>query len=488
MASPETLTTAAGQTGARRRAAKDPDGGSGEVHELLMAAVAEAAALLKADGAMVYLMDPASGTLRFAHDAGIEGRRSRAWVRSINLPVGVGMFGRAVAERGVVMTHDYLEDAAFPHAADTDRVVSDVGMRSMVVAPMVAGNEVFGALGAFSTRPHAFDPAQTVLVRALADHAAGAMANARLIEALDASSRALAERAEVERSLRDITARISAARDLPAILQLGVDEAARLMGGNGARIDLMDPGSAVLRWAYASGSVRPDDSEIEADASEEELEKGLAGQAVVHGRPFWTGDYVPDTTFPHGTGADAYVELHGIHSVMSAPMSGDEGPIGALTVFSPRRDAWNEADAGLLSTIADQAAIAVRTTRLIEELDRSREALGRRAAAERALREIAARITVLRDPSEILGDVVAHAGRLVGADGVILDLLDPATGNLHWALDDGLGGTSRRGTGPAVDLGRGRRDGDGRRRGPRHRRRRRPRRAVPAVSRVDGVL
>ena len=100
-----------------------------------MAAVAEAAALLKADGAMVYLMDPASGTLRFAHDAGIKSRRSRAWVRSINLPIGVGMFGRAVAERGVVMTDDYLDDAAFPHAPDTDRVVSDVGMRSMVVAP-----------------------------------------------------------------------------------------------------------------------------------------------------------------------------------------------------------------------------------------------------------------------------------------------------------------------------------------------------------------
>jgi hypothetical protein len=52
--------------------------------------------------------------------------------------------------------------------------------------------------------------------------------------------------------------------------------------------------------------------------------------------------------------------------------------------------------------------------------------------AEQALREMAARITVLREPSEILKDVVKHAGRLVRADGVILDLLDPATGNLHW--------------------------------------------------------
>ena len=125
----------------------DPDGGIGEVHELLKAAVDEAARLLDADGAMVYLIDPATGHLRFAHDAGIRSRRSRTWVRTIDLPVGVGMFGRAVAERAVVMTSDYLDDAAFPHAPETDRVVRDIGIRSMVVAPLVSGETVFGALG-----------------------------------------------------------------------------------------------------------------------------------------------------------------------------------------------------------------------------------------------------------------------------------------------------------------------------------------------------
>ena len=80
------------------------------------------------------------------------------WVRSIDLPVGVGMFGRAVAERAVVMTSDYMDDAAFPHAAETDRVVRDIGIRSMVVAPLVSGETVFGALGAFSSKTDAFEP------------------------------------------------------------------------------------------------------------------------------------------------------------------------------------------------------------------------------------------------------------------------------------------------------------------------------------------
>ncbi len=416
----------------------DPDGGHGDVHELLTAAVVEAARLLDTDGAMVYLLDPVSNRLRFAHDAGIDSERSREWVRSIDLPIGVGMFGRAVAERTTVVTGDYLNDPSFDHAVEPDRVVRDVGIRSMVVAPLVAGDDVFGALGTFSSRGDAFTRAQIGLVRALADHAAAAMRNVRLIEALDGSRRELADRADSERSLREIAARISAATDLAAVLQLGVDEAARLLHADGARIDLIDPRSGLLRWAYASGAVRPDDS-VWPDDPDETLEQGVSGQAVVLARPFWTGDYANDRRFPHGHGADTYVAASDVRSVMAAPLMGETGAFGALTIFTSRPDAWGDGDAPLLGAIADQAAITIRTTRLIDELDRSREALRRRADAEQGLREIAARITVLRDPGEILQDVVAQAGRLVKADGVILDLLDPESGNLHWAMDDGLG-------------------------------------------------
>ena len=186
-------TAKAGRNGASR-AASDP------TNDLLRAAVEETARLLEADGAMVYLVDETTGNLRFAHDAGIKSKRSRDIIRGVVLEPGTGMFGRAVAERAVVLTEDYANDPSFPHASGPDRVVADMGIRSMVVAPLRHGDEVYGALGAFSKRLAAFDPARIALVRSLADHAAAAIANTRLIAALDESSARLADRAEVERT------------------------------------------------------------------------------------------------------------------------------------------------------------------------------------------------------------------------------------------------------------------------------------------------
>ena len=392
--------------------------------------------MLDADGAMVYLIDPATGNLRFAHDAGIRSERSRVWVRGLELAPGTGMFGRAVVERGTVATDDYGTDPSFRHASGTDRVVADIGIRSMVVAPLVAGDQVFGALGTFSTRASAFDQAQIALVRSLADHAAVAMANTRLIEDLDRSRMELAERAEAERTLRDINVRISAAADLSSVLQLAVDEAARLLQADGARIDLVDASSGLLRWAYASGALKPDD-ESWPDDPDETLDQGISGQAVVQSRPFWTGDYQRDERFPHGRGADTYVEAAGINSVMAAPLVGESGAFGALTTFTHRADAWSDAEAGVLEAIAAQAAIAIARMRLLEELDRSRNALAHRAEAERALREIAARVSSILDPATVLTQIVAESARLLGSDGARIDLWDERIGALRWAYSTG---------------------------------------------------
>ncbi len=156
----------------------------GSVDVALNRAVEEAARLLRADGAMIYLYDAETDVLRFARDAGIRDQAARDLIRDLTLPVGVGMFGTAFARAELVTTPDYRADPSFSHSAIADRIVEIANMRSMAVAPLAVDGKSLGALGVFVGRPIRFDDAQLGLLRALADHAAVTLANERLQEDL----------------------------------------------------------------------------------------------------------------------------------------------------------------------------------------------------------------------------------------------------------------------------------------------------------------
>jgi PAS domain S-box-containing protein len=433
------------------RVPRDPEGNGGVVEDVTAAetpddadrdilhhALEEAARLLGADGAMAYLLDPETGKLRFADDAGITDDHRREWVRTLEVEPGVGMFGRAVAEGQTVLTGDYGSDPGFVHFPGADRLVKTLAISSFLVAPLIAADRTFGAMGIYTSRPDAYGEHDVALVRALADHAAVAMANAELIHALARSRVELSRRADAERAVREIAANISALRDVEAILQQTVDEARRLSDSDSSRIDMLDPDGTTLSWAFASGedAIRTRETGLDSTFA---VGEGIAGRTVATGEAFRTGNYLSDDRFAHTPVSDALVRETGFRSVLSAPLRGEAGPLGAISVSSHRPDAYDDNQAGLLQGLADQAAIAIQNARLIEELDRSGMELARRAEAEQSLREIAAEITAIRETGSLLQQVVDAARRLVGADGSVLDLIDPAREALRWTYDSGIG-------------------------------------------------
>ena len=116
------------------------------------------------------------------------------------------------------------------------------------------------------------------------------------------------------------------------------------------------------------------------------------------------------------------------------PLVGERGPLGTLTVYTGEVDAFGEADARLLEALAGQAAIAMTNAGLIERLAASQADERRRADEERALREIAARITAIRDPSDLLQDVVDEAARLLRAERVRIDLIGRGAGRVGYTF------------------------------------------------------
>jgi PAS domain S-box-containing protein len=115
-----------------------------------------------------------------------------------------------------------------------------------------------------------------------------------------------------------------------------------------------------------------------------------------------TGDYLADPDFTHAEAPDRYIRQHGIRSVMSAPLIGEDGAIGSLTVHSQARDAFDSANAELLEVLASQAAIAVTNARLYEKLGEESAALARQTDSQRRLLQINQRLLSTLEPASVL--------------------------------------------------------------------------------------
>ena len=79
---------------------------------------------------------------------------------------------------------------------DQDELAQAVGLRSLAIAPLVSERGALGTLTVFADRPGKFTASDANLLGVLADQAAIAMTNARLIEELERSQTALEARAE----------------------------------------------------------------------------------------------------------------------------------------------------------------------------------------------------------------------------------------------------------------------------------------------------
>ena len=315
--------------------------------------------------------------------------------------------------------------------ADRDAFVREIGIRSVIAAPLIHRDVVVGVdQRLLATGPTPSTTTDAGLLAALADQAAVAIANARLIEELERSRAEIARRADAERTLREIAARVSAILDPAEVLQQIVDEAARLLESDGARIDQYDPEIDALRWSYAAG---------DAMAMVPELGEDRRPQAGPGGGRHWpspssapvltTTTTSPTTGSTTTTAIDAFVRDAGIRAVISTPLLG-RGAARSARSRSCRASAGRlrRADVEVLTALATQASIAIRNARLMEELARSRAVIERRAEAEHALREIAARITAIREPGDLLQRIVDEALRLLRADGAVIDEFDPDRG------------------------------------------------------------
>ncbi|MBX3030245.1 MAG: GAF domain-containing protein [Chloroflexi bacterium] len=199
------------------------------------------------------------------------------------------------------------------------------------------------------------------------------------------------------------TARSLGSPDVQGQLRPALEEAIRLLGGDGGIVSLHDPDSGQPTIAAAVG-----------------LPSGAVGLA----------SDAPATLTP-----DSLTALPDVRSVILAPLADGATVLGTLVAVSRRPDAFDGTHERLAHALAGHIAASLRAADLVHQLAASRRELSRRIGVEQALREIAARLTVTHDPAEVLQRAVDSAATLLGADGARIDLLHEGDDTLHWGYD-----------------------------------------------------
>ncbi|AMB42171.1 MULTISPECIES: helix-turn-helix domain-containing protein [Paenarthrobacter] len=212
--------------------------------------------------------------------------------RTIRMPIGTGVLGKAAAGLAPYQTTDYLTDDGLSRLPHIDAIVAKEGVRAILGVPLQIYGRVIGALLIADRRPRTYPPELVDLVDTGAKHAAVAIDNARrfadaasALQRLGNENRTRLEEMGVLQSLIDLDERF-----IEVVVQgNGLEGFAALSRQIlGTDVLILDAANGVLEEEHGTslqqGGV-PFSATLMGDDGRRALASGVV-QALASGRPY----------------------------------------------------------------------------------------------------------------------------------------------------------------------------------------------------------
>jgi signal transduction protein with GAF and PtsI domain len=315
----------------------------------------------KADSCLIYLLNSRRDELVLRASKNPHPKL----IGRIRLELGEGITGW-VAQQGrpVAIASTASDDPRFKvfHNLPEDRY------QAFLSVPIIAEHEVIGVINVQHKQAHRHRPHEVALMTTMGRQVGGAIETARLHAEITTKAR------QVE-TLSQVSATITSGRLLEEILHLLVTMTAEMMGSAICSIMLLDPEREELRIA-ATQSL----SEVYRSKPNLKLGQSISGRALKERRPIAVLDVTKDPGYTYPDLA----RKEGLCSLLSVPMLVKDKPIGVINSYTAHEHSFTAEERKVLQAVANQAAIAIENTSLMEKSFEMQEALEVRKTVERA--------------------------------------------------------------------------------------------------------
>jgi diguanylate cyclase (GGDEF) domain len=264
-----------------------------------------------------------------------------------------------------------------------------------LTAPLIHHDRVIGALSAMTREPRAWTSGDVAFITTLATHAAIALANAELFE------QTVARAAQLE-VLQAASARMSRATTVEEIGRTIVEETRGIIDYHNARVYLVEPPDLVVPIAF-EGRIGAYER-VDMDLLTCRLGEGFTGWVAQHGESILVRDANRDPRGATIVGTDEVDE-----SMVVVPMRYNGLTIGVTTLSKLGLDGFGSDDPRLLTILADQAATAIGSIRL---LTRTQDLAGEL----RRLLDMSSELSGSLDPRQVANLMAGHLTRAMGVD------------------------------------------------------------------------
>jgi two-component system, NtrC family, sensor kinase len=398
---------------------------------ILQSVVDTAARLCRAEAAGLFRLE--DGLYRFAagyslHPDYLERERKN--------PIAPGpgtVVGRAAVMKGIARIDDALTDPLYEKKDDA-RIG---GYRSMIGVPLMRDGEPIGGIGLARCRVEPFSEREIELVSTFADQAVIAIENVRLFEAEQERSRELAESLEQQTATSEVLRVISSSPgELQPVFDAMLENAVRICDATYGNIYSRDIDIFRLVASHKTPSA----------FTEYRRRNPMTGSGAHWADPMLrskTQVHIADLTMERGfferePSFVAAVELGRARSALAVPMLKEGEIIGAFALARQEVRPFTEKQIALVTNLAAQAVIAIENTRLLSELRRRTDELGRSVEELRALGEVSQAVNSTLDLETVLSTIVAKAVQLSGTEAGAIYVFDDLQRTFHLSATYGM--------------------------------------------------